>query len=357
LTAKSNAGSEPAGAETSARNATAAPSAAPTIELRDLTKVYDPSPRWLSFLQRSSTSESIRALDRVSLSVRPGEVCAIVGPNGAGKSTMFRILTGLTTRSGGEAYLGGFDVEREGREARRLFGFMPSDARSLYLRHTPHQNLRFHGLLQGMSGRVLEGRIDETLELVGIAHARDRTGHALSTGMRARLMLARALLHEPEVLILDEPTSSVDPVGAHLLLQLIERITHEQRLAVLLSSHRLEEIDALNDNVAFLDSGRLVHWGDLDSLRNVWEKPRFLMHFDSVESAGLAAQRLGESGAEQVAVEGRTVSITSTGRAGEHLANLDRLITSLVSAEETKLSLRDLLALLAERSVPSSPSS
>ncbi len=228
---------------------------------------------------------------------------------------------------------------------------MPADSQTLFLRHTSYQNLWFHGRLQGLGGRGLEKRIDETLEMVGLAHARNYSCHAMSTGMRARLLLARALVHRPRVLILDEPTGTIDPVGAHQLLSLIQRLTYELRLAVLLSSHRLEEIDTLRDNVMFLDRGHLVHWGHLDTLRNLWEMPRLVMQFKSPDAATRAATALGSLPQITVeAVEDDEIVIASEVDTGELLLHLGSLVLDIVSVSEFKMPLRDLLAkLVAER--------
>jgi ABC-2 type transport system ATP-binding protein len=321
----------------------------PVVEVQHLTKVYEPSALWMRFLLRSAIDQPVRALDDVSLSVRPGEVCAVVGPNGAGKSTLFRILTGLTTATSGSATIMGSDIEREPRRVRKLVGFMPSDDRSLYLRHTCEQNLAFHGRLQGLSGSRLKAVVGETLELVGLGGTSTRTGFALSAGMRARLQLARALLHRPKVLILDEPTANVDPVGSYLLLGLIERLTKEQGLAVLLSSHRLEEIDALHDNVAFLDRGVLVHWGDLHSLRDVWEHPRVVVRFDAADSARAAAGQLASApGVDVVAVDAESVTAVVAGTTGDLLVSLDGHLARVASIEEARMPLRELLTRLVE---------
>jgi ABC-2 type transport system ATP-binding protein len=320
------------------------------VEVRALTKVYEPSPLWMSFLLRSAITEPVRALDEVSLSVGRGEVCAVVGPNGAGKSTLFRILTGLTTPTTGSATVTGLDVRTQARQVRRRVGFMPADERSLFLRHTCFQNLRFHGQLQGVCSSTLEARVHEVLEMVGLAHARDRAGFALSSGMRARLQLARALLHEPEVLILDEPTGNVDPVSSYQLLQLIERLTHERGLAVLLSSHRLEEIDALHDNVVFLDRGRLVHRGDLNSLRALWETPRIVIRFTREEDAVAAARRLGREADEFETVVSGSVLAVSASHAGDVLSRLDGHLSEVVSIEQARMPLLELLARLVDHS-------
>jgi ABC-2 type transport system ATP-binding protein len=323
----------------------------PVICVDALTKIYEPSDRWMRFLLKSAIDHPVQALAGVSMSVCEGEVCAVVGPNGAGKSTLFRILMGLTTPSSGTATVMGLDATADSRRVRGLVGWMPADSQTLFLRHTSYQNLWFHGRLQGLGGDKLEKRIDETLEMVGLAHARNYSCHAMSTGMRARLLLARALLHRPRVLILDEPTGTVDPIGAHQLLSLIQTLTYELRIAVLLSSHRLEEIDALRDNVMFLDRGQLVHWGHLDSLRNLWELPRLVIQFKDQERAAQGAKVLAELPEVTVeALEGDDVIVASELDPGALLVHLGPLVGDIVSVTEAKMPLRDLLAkLVAER--------
>lgn len=234
-----------------------------------LTKVYSPTPRWMRVLVRSPSKVPVTALAGVTITVDRGQLCAVIGPNGAGKSTLFRILTGLTTPTGGRVSLLGMDPVVDGHRLRRHIGFMPAEDRTLFLRHTSRENLRFHGRLQGLDEATLKRRIDEVLETVGLWDARSRAGFALSSGMRARLLLARAILNEPRVLILDEPTSAIDPISAHDFLELIIKITVERGTATLVSSHRLEEIDTLRDNVLLLDQGRAVFTGNLDHVRAV----------------------------------------------------------------------------------------
>jgi ABC-2 type transport system ATP-binding protein len=322
----------------------------PVVRVDRLTKTYEPSGRLLKMLLKSAIDQPVQALSDVSMTVREGEVCAVVGPNGAGKSTLFRILMGLTTPTTGEATVMGLDTTRDSRRVRELVGFMPADERTLFLRHTAYQNLYFHGRLHGLGGAGLERGITETLEMVGLAHARNYSCHAMSTGMRARLLLARALLHRPRVLILDEPTGTIDPLGAHHLLNLIQTLTYEMQLAVLLSSHRLEEIDALRDNVMFLDHGRLVHWGHLDSLRSMWEAPRLIMTFREAHAAEHAAKILEQLPHVSLdRVEGAAVIVAAEVDAGELLVHLDSLISDLVSVTEARMPLRDLLARLVDQ--------
>jgi ABC-2 type transport system ATP-binding protein len=326
------------------------PARTPVVEVRNISKVYEPLNRWMRILVRSHVTQPIPALTDISFTVGEGEVCAVVGPNGAGKSTLFRILTGLTTPTSGAATIRGFDAERESRQARRFVGFMPSDDRSLFMRHTCRHNLNFHGKLQGVPNTTLAALVDEALEMVGLGYAADRAAFALSSGMRARLQLARALLVRPKVLILDEPTGTIDPVDAHRLLQLIEQLTHEHGLAVLISSHRLEEIDALHDNVVFLDRGHLVRWGDLHSLRDMWETPRLVLRFDDSSAAKDAARTLETLHCSEVELADDAVVVAGEITAGDLLAKLDGVLDRITEVERTRMPLRDVLSRLVDSS-------
>lgn len=323
------------------------------MDIQRLSKVYLPSPLWLRTLVRTSITSPVVALEGVSFQVRTGEICAVIGPNGAGKSTLFRVLTGLTSPTSGSATVLGLDATRESTAVRKVVGFMPADERSLWLRHTCRENLLFHARLQGVPERQVGARVDEMLELVGLHDAADRVGFALSSGMRARLQLARALLHRPSVVILDEPTGSVDPVGSYELLELIKNITLTRELAVLISSHRVEEIEALHNNVVMLDRGRLVHWGDLDSLRHLWGRPSFQLSF-AEDGAAVGAARLLEQlpGVEVVSMEPPVITVTSSIGIGELLGSLDGELHGLTSVENTTIPLREILVRAAREDAP-----
>lgn len=295
---------------------------------------------------------SVTALDRVTFSIRQGRVCAVIGPNGAGKSTLFRVLTGLTTPSAGRVSVLGMDPAIKGHQVRRDLGFMPAEERSLFLRHTGRENLLFHGRLQGIGESMLKQRIDEVLQIVGLWEGRDRAGFALSSGMRARLMLARAILHEPRVLILDEPTGAIDPIGAHDFLSLIMKITIEQNTATLISSHRLEEIDALRDNVLLLDRGRLVLWGDLNNVKGI--AGQRICEIACTDSA--AARQVLKTVRDRldsgipVRQEGSLVLFPVSEEPDRDIARLKNLGIEIDSVSLRKLSLRETISALLEES-------
>ncbi|MDP8958477.1 MAG: ABC transporter ATP-binding protein [Actinomycetota bacterium] len=315
------------------------------VKVEDLHKVYMPSPLWMGLLLRSAIREPIVALNGVSFEVQEGEICAVVGPNGAGKSTMFRIITGLITPTSGRALVMERDAARQSDRVRKVVGFMPAEDRTLWLRHTCRENLLFHGRLRGFDRNQLRTRVDEVLELVGLGQARDRAGFALSSGMRARLQLARALLHRPRVLILDEPTGALDPVGAFEFLEVIKELVAEEQQAVLISSHRLEEIEALEQDVILLDRGRLVYDGDLSSLRSMWGRPRIQISFANPDSVHEVAKLVdGMDEVQVLSKEALSITLTCEKDMGELLSQLDGEVAHVTSITQSRIPLRELLA-------------
>jgi ABC-2 type transport system ATP-binding protein len=316
------------------------------IVLRGLTKLYEPTPKWMRVFARSHLREPVKALDGIDLTVRAGEICAVVGPNGAGKTTLFRILIGLTEATAGTGRILGYDVARQSEEIRQVVGWMPSEDRSLLMRATVRENLQLHGRLQGMSKVDLEERIPDVLERVNLTPQTDVVVAGLSAGMKARVRLARALLPGPRALILDEPTGAVDPIAAHGLLTLIMDLVKQERLAVLISSHRLEEIEALQSQALLMDGGRIKYSGDLDSLRRQWDRPQLELVMGNELDARLVADGLTAQGLEDVSVDGFAVRCRLLGdqSVGAVLGGLGAHAAAIQHIRETPMPLRDLIA-------------
>ena len=260
------------------------------IEVTDLAKTYLPSPRALRFLLRTQIREPVVALDGVSFTIPFGDLCVVAGQNGAGKSTLFRSLVGLVVPTAGSATVLGLDVVQQARAVRATIGFMASDDRTLWLRLSCLENVGFHARLRGIPPAQRRAHVDESLRSVGLSDVADRSGFALSGGMRARLQLACALVGRPSVLILDEPTAALDPVAAYDMASLIRALAEEHGIAVLISTHRVDEIEALGRRVLLLHRGQLIHDGPVDQLASA-QRPVVELRFTHAEAAAWAATR------------------------------------------------------------------
>jgi ABC-2 type transport system ATP-binding protein len=223
-------------------------SAAPVVT-RKLTKRY----------------EELVAVDHLDLEVRHGEIFGLLGQNGAGKTTTILMLLGLTERTSGEARVAGFDPARDPLEVKRRVGYLP-DAVGFYGSMTGRENLRYTARLNWLPAAGTEAAIDAVLAQVGLAERADSPTETYSRGMLQRLGIADALLKDPELLILDEPTTAIDPVGVTEILALLRRLVDERGMAILLSSHLLNQVQSVCDRVGIFAGGRLIGQGSVDDL-------------------------------------------------------------------------------------------
>jgi len=202
------------------------------------------------------------ALDHLDLQVRPGEVFGLLGPNGSGKSTTLKLLLGLAVPTEGEARI--FGLPPDSLEARQRVGFLPENP-YFYAFLNGDETLRFYGKLCGVTGPKLEKRIEELIDLVGLQNGRERPLRSYSKGMLQRIGLAQALIHDPDLLFLDEPTAGVDPLGSAQIRDLILQLKKMGK-TVVFSSHLLEQVQEVADRVAIFSLGKKVLEGSLDSL-------------------------------------------------------------------------------------------
>ncbi len=218
------------------------------------------------------------AVDGVSLRVRAGEVLALLGPNGAGKTTTVRMLTSVLIPTRGYARVAGFDVVNDAQQVRRLVGVL-TENHGLYNRMPARDYLDFFGQLYGMPEQNRRHRIESLLELFGIAHTARQPIGEFSKGMRQKLALARCLLHNPPVLLLDEPTSAMDPESARLVRDAINDLRSEER-AVIICTHNLSEAEELADRIAIIRQGRIVASGPPAALKDrLLGPPEYLIQF------------------------------------------------------------------------------
>jgi len=235
------------------------------ISVQELSKVYG-GRKLLPFGKRG-----FRALDRVSLEVGRGTVFGLLGPNGAGKTTLIKILLGLVGKSGGDASLFGYDAGDA--RARQRVGYLP-EAHRLPPYLTGRQILKLYGMMSGREPGWLNERIPSWLERVGMTASADRKVRTYSKGMQQRVGLAQALVHEPELIFLDEPTDGVDPVGRRVIREIV---TEQKRrgATVFINSHLLMEVEMICDRVVIMDKGRIVREGAIEELTHLTGSVRF----------------------------------------------------------------------------------
>jgi ABC-2 type transport system ATP-binding protein len=208
--------------------------------------------------------DGIEALKGISLRIERGEIFGLLGPNGAGKTTLMSILGTLLRPSSGSASIGGFDVVANPHEVRKLIGFVPQEI-SLYDDLSAYDNLMFFGSMYYVPRAELARRIDKALELVGLKErSHDRIG-TYSGGMKRRVNMAVAMLHEPQVMLLDEPTVGIDPQSRMLLLDVVSSLARADR-AIIYTTHYMEEAEKLCSRVAIIDEGRIAAVGSNDQL-------------------------------------------------------------------------------------------
>jgi ABC-2 type transport system ATP-binding protein len=227
----------------------------------------------------------VGALRGIDLDVAPEEIVSVLGPNGAGKSTLLRILGTVVLPDEGTAVVGGVDVVADPIGARRKTGLMLGDQRSFYWRLNGRRNLAFFAALHGMRGPTAASRVQELLNVVQLADVADRPVRGYSSGMRARLGLARALLADPPLLLLDEPTRSLDPLAAARFQEAAISLARDRGAGILLATHDLHEAVAVSDKVVILSAGRKILEEDSTGLDAARLQAKFLEAVRSHEKA------------------------------------------------------------------------
>jgi len=239
------------------------------------------------------------ALDRLTLHVHEGEVYGLLGPNGSGKSTTLKLILDLVAPTEGAVWV--FDTPATKVASRLHIGFLPENP-YFYRYLTGAETLEFYGQLCGLSGTAMQRRIDELLDLVGLEHARDRRLAGYSKGMLQRIGLAQALVHDPKLLLLDEPTAGVDPIGSKDIRDMILRLK-EMGKTVLLSSHLLAQVQDVCDRIGVLNLGRMILEGEVDKL--ISDQRRLSITVQDLSEPGRAKveEAVLSVGAKMVSVE------------------------------------------------------
>jgi ABC-2 type transport system ATP-binding protein len=264
----------------------------PVIQITDLTKRYG------DFL----------AVDRLNFQVKEGEIFGFLGPNGSGKTTTIRMLVGLSKPSEGKARILGHDIRSDITEAKRYIGVVP-DISNLYDELSARKNLLFMAKLYGVPRDQRESKVDELLKIFGLYERRNDRFDTFSRGMKRALTIAAALVHNPKILFLDEPTTGLDVVAARSLRNLISNL-HNQGITIFLTTHYLEEADLLCDRIAILVKGKIVKIGTPEELKRLVEE-RSVIDITFTEDIRARMEELSRRvpGTEVIAVEDNKVRI------------------------------------------------
>lgn len=207
-------------------------------------------------------------LDNISFTVDEGDIFGLIGPNGAGKSTLINIITGLWDSNNGEVFIGGYSVAKDSIKAKEFLGLVPQEI-ALMESVSAYDNLEFFGSLYGLRGKLLKERINYALELTGLTDKRKEKIKKFSGGMKRRLNIAAAIMHNPRILIMDEPTVGIDPQSRNHIFEFTKTINRENKTTVIYTSHYMEEVEYLCNNIFIIDLGKEIAYGSLKSVKSM----------------------------------------------------------------------------------------
>jgi ABC-2 type transport system ATP-binding protein len=317
------------------------------VSLQRVSKRFMRRRGWRETLAQPGKRAFVTALNDASLEIETGEFFGLLGPNGAGKTTLFKVLATLVLPDSGQVRVSGFDVERDGRAIREILAPVIADERSLFWRLSAKENLELYATLQGLRGDTARARVGELLHVVGLESTGPQLVGAFSSGMKQRLLIARALVARPRVLLLDEPTRSLDPMSARTFREFLrDEISGRQGCTVLLATHNAEEALELCGRVGILDRGRLLAVGTARELSReigedryrLWVRGAFQPHFEKLRSSGLVSdvrRQASEDGWTRIDLSiagghaGTARLITRLGDGGVAVARLEQHAPSL----------------------------
>ena len=207
-------------------------------------------------------------LDNISFEIKEGDIFGLIGPNGAGKSTLISIITGLLKANNGEVEIGGYSIKNDPLKAKALLGLVPQEI-ALMEQISAYDNLEYFGAFYGLKGKILKERIEEALEVTGLTDRKKEKVKKFSGGMKRRLNLAVAIMHKPRLLIMDEPTVGVDPQSRNYIFEFVKKINKENNTTVIYTSHYMEEVESLCNNIFILDLGKEIASGTKSSIKSI----------------------------------------------------------------------------------------
>ena len=280
------------------------------------------------------------AVDGVSFDIKRGEIFGLLGPNGAGKSTIISILCCLLKATSGRVVIDGFDIGRNANNIKKIIGVVPQEI-SLYHTLTARENLRFYGRIYGLSGKTLKNRIEALLEMVGLTDRADDLLEGYSGGMKRRINIAVALLHNPRILFLDEPSTGVDPQSRRRIYDTIQEL-NRQGTTVLLTTHQMEDAEKLCHRIAIVDKGKLIALDTLEGLLTLAGESDIIqvMAKEIPPSSVESIRQIDE--VQKVSMDGGSMTIQLV-RGRESLAGIvDRLISGGTKVESISIKEPDL---------------
>lgn len=309
-------------------------------------------------LRPFAAAERVAALRDVSLEVQPGEIFGLLGPNGAGKTTLLKIFSCLVLPSEGRALVDGANVGHEDQRVKRSIGFVTSDERSFYWRLTGRENLDFFGRLYGLGKADGRRRTNELIEAMELGEVADRQFMSYSSGMKQRMSIARALLHDPPILCLDEPTRSLDPLAAKRLRSFVAgRLHGEAGKTIILATHNLQEAEEMCSRLVVLERGRILRQGTIAEVTTgLPGRDLYLLVVRGLEAIPADIRWTAEIERREAGAIRFEVSVE---RGGEALSDLLRAVldggASVVGCTRREPSLQDVFDLMDSADGPGEP--
>ena len=277
-------------------------------------------------------------VDNINLNIEQGEIYGFLGPNGAGKSTTISMICSLIHPTDGDIEIMGTNIKKDSREIKKKIGLVPQNI-ALYKDFTAYENIKFFAELYGLKGAMLKQRINEALEFIGLMDVKDKKAKTYSGGMQRRLNIACALVHKPQIIIMDEPTVGIDPQSRNHIMNAVKKL-NEEGTTIIYTTHYMEEAEALCSKIAIIDKGKIIVEGTKEELKNmISDKSTLSVTVDDIYKLDVN-QIKGVQGVQDVSVKENTLSITSS----KEVSNLDKLINTieLSSAKIIDLGFKDI---------------
>ncbi|MGI6778354.1 MAG: ABC transporter ATP-binding protein [Acetivibrionales bacterium] len=309
---------------------------------------------FISLKDVSKSFGAIKAVDNVTLEMEKGEVFGLLGPNGAGKSTLILMMIALLSSDSGEIEINGLNIKKHAGNVKKLIGYVPQEI-ALYTSLTARENLVFWGRMYGLKGRNLARKVDETLEISGLTGRAKSRLETYSGGMKRRINIAAAIMHHPEILIMDEPTVGIDPQSRNHILETVLKL-NKKGVTVVYTSHYMEEVEFLCSRVAIMDCGKIIAIGNKDELRrmisnkdtinigvqNTNEKIRDELNtLPGVESVWVEENNIRIIASDADTVLARVISVIDSGKSRIRFINIEEPNLESVFLHLTGKALRD----------------